>query len=1333
MQQTDLTTQTPSPPKSSEDIEMDVYNVDDTYKDDIPEPIYKKHPNCCEIALMQRAPKYIRKGRKGSLNVKEIGQIPSTLDIDKTYIRMSKGWERELEKHPKSPSLLRTLFRVEWKHLLLCYGCLLFSQITTLVIPILIQFLVSWVSQEDPEEYVGYCYLIGIAIMQVFTSFCFQLSIKWTFVLSLRLRNGLISMIYAKSLKLNSASIEETGKLVNLMSNDSMLFVEQLPQVITGATAPILFFIVCIILLVLVIYWALIPIALCLVCVAINIFVSRIISHFFRKSQMCSDRRLSFFSEILRNIKFIKYNAWEDPLKHRLTQLRNKEMYSMFGTMCGRSTVITLMLELTPLMAFILYLVFILRKDKLEVGTVFATICYFNCIRLPFMNFGYFVAAALTFKVSINRLQTYFLTPELDPQDNTKTGQTEFAIDMESAEFHFPNNDVAFSTENLKIKKGELVCVLGSVGSGKSSFLMSILGELEQKKGTTKISGDITYASQTAWLMNTTVRENIIFLDKFDRTRYNKACTCSCLNRDLQILRGGDLYEVAERGANLSGGQRQRISIARALYNAKDIVIFDDPLSAVDFQVGSYIFENAMEKHLANTTRIIVTNQTYFIDKADRIIVIEDKKIAFNGTIDELRKSDLAAAQVVKTVSKKKESAKKEETETVPQDVVAADVSEEKREVGGVSLRTYLSYFNSGNFFLFFFTLFFFVLRCGCRVCYNWFLTKWTNAIDDNHPQGDEFYFYANAISIGAAIIVTFLSMVAISFFGLRASNGLHTKMVNNLFGTVLSFFDVTPLGRLLNHFSRDLRFIDFNLPIQYEIFFGQTCDIIAVFVVICTCSYYLIIVVVVVLIVFLAFHKYFVRSSIEMQRLEGITRSPMFIHFDQTLLGLATVRTYKGQDSFLHSIILKMKNNTLSYYTLQMAKSWYSQRLDWLGIIVSIITVLVIVILKTKNQIESGVAGVALMNVATLGGFISRFSQNILEVDITMQAVERLLSLKGIPVEETKEKKANYSTPPDNWPTQGKIELENYQFRYREGLPLVLKGVSAVINDNEKIGIVGRTGSGKSTMMAGIFRIEEPAGGLIKVDGIDTTTVPLKILRSRMCILPQEATMFSGDIRENLDPFHVKSDDEMKKVLQMVNVEKDLSYKVTENGENFSLGERQMICMARALLRGAKILIMDEATASIDIQTDIMIQEMVRKNFCKCTVLTIAHRLHTIMDSNKAMVFDDGHLMEMDTPINLINDKTTIFNNLVQQSGCPEELTRLAKGETSIAETLKNTEHKEEGDDDDDDKNGEDAKQETPNGTFHLNATVSKSPFAEQHEQRSESPLIEKKESSSE
>ncbi|KAL7712469.1 Canalicular multispecific organic anion transporter [Entamoeba marina] len=1249
-----------------------VHNVDLTHIDVEP-TLEKKHPNILQTLFFRRAPKYISKGRKGGLEVDEIGQIPSTLNINKTYEKISRYWDEECKKHPNKPSLFRTLLKVEWKSLLWCFTVLLFSQLTTLVMPAVIQFLVRWISDEDAETYVGFIYVTIITIFQLFTSFCSQMSVKWIFVLSLRLRNGLISMIYQKSLKLNSASIEETGKLVNLMSNDAFLFVEQLPFVIKGACAPILFIIVIGILGYLIRWFVFIPISVCIIFLFINACAGRLIGVFFGKSQKATDKRLNFFGQILRSIKFIKYNAWESPLSKTLKSLRGKEIFSLGVTASARSALVTIMIELTNVMAFGLFLVMILIEVELDAAIVFSCIGFFNTIRVPFMNFGYFISSATTFSVSIKRLQEYFVTPELTPQDRRLKGHTDNAIEVKDAEFAFPNGERAFSCDDLQIKKGEVVCVLGSVGSGKSSFILSLLGELEKQKGEVTISGNVTYASQSAWLMNTSVRENIIFLEQFNSNKYAEACTAACLDRDLQILRNGDLYEVAERGANLSGGQKQRISIARALYNAKDIVVFDDPLSAVDFQVGGFIFEHAIQKYLAGKTRIIVTNQTYFIDKADRIIVINDRRIDFNGSLSELQQSNIAASDFVKTISNDKNKDKKEvDNVVVPQDVVASEMVNEKREVGGVSFNTYFQYHKAGGLFFFAVLSIPFGLRLGFRVCYNLFVTFWTNGISDTNPQGDTFWFYAANIALLLAIISTLSSMIGINIFGLRASNNLHWMMANNLFKTLLSFFDVTPIGRLLNFFSKDLRFVDFRMPLQYEQFLGQTLGLIAILVAICMVSYYLIIVIVVVLVVFFLFNRYFIKSSIEMQRLEGITRSPMFIHFDQTLLGLSTIRLYSGEKTFLDSVLKKMKNNTLAYYTLQIAKSWYSQRLDWLGIFVTIITTILMVVLKITSGIDVGIAGTALVNIAALGGFISGYSQSIIELDIVMQSTERVLELRHIPIEETHEKKKKSVEPPANWPTKGEIRLENFSFRYREKLPLVLKNVTATIGDLEKIGIVGRTGSGKSTLMAGLFRIEEPAEGTIYVDNIDITTVPMKTLRKRLCILPQEATMFSGTIRDNLDPELTYSDEEMLRVLKLVNVNKQLDDVVMENGENFSLGERQMICMARALLRNSKVLIMDEATASIDIQTDVLIQEMVRKNFTDCTVLTIAHRLHSIMDSNKVMVFDDGSLKEMDTPLNLIDRETTIFNNLVEQSGVKDELKRLALGDLSIADTLR-------------------------------------------------------------
>ncbi|ELP85761.1 multidrug resistance-associated protein, putative [Entamoeba invadens IP1] len=1248
----------------------------------------KKHPNLFNLFLFRRSVKQIMKGRKGSLNVEDIGEMPSNLDIDGSYGRLLKLWDKESQK--KSPSLIKVVIQREFWTILFSFIAICISQTAMLAFPVLLIFIVRWVNSNEPKIWLGFVYAIIVLATQLTDSFTFEFCIKWVFTLSLRIRNGLIGLIFNKALKLNSAGIEDTGKLVNLMSNDAQILVEALPSVILGGAAPIMFVCVFIALGIFVRIWCLIPLGVLIVGLILNALFGQGIGKFYGKFTFWKDKRLGFFGEIIHNIKFVKYNGWEDSMKTRLDKLRKRELIRLVAFGMFKACLITLMVEIGPFMSFLMFLTMVLNKVELDVETVFACMAIFNSIKLPFQSFGFLIACLTTIKVSLTRILNFLKTPEITPNVNSEdlkqqsasqseenspqTVSSNNSIELKDVNFNFPNGETAFSCDELNIQKGELVCVLGSVGSGKSSFVLSLLGELERTAGTSTIRGKTSYASQTAWLMNTTIRENITFLSPYDEEKYNSVVYNSCLTRDLQILKGGDMYEVAERGANLSGGQRQRISIARALYSAQDIVIFDDPLSAVDFQVGSFIFEKAMENYLKNKTRIIVTNQTYFIDKADRIIVIENKKIAFNGSLENLKKSDISASQFVKTVTNKKDTKKKEgeKEETVPQDVGASEMEDELREKGRVSWRVYYKYLKYGGIIFFLLAMIPFAMRIGSMITYNLFLSYWSNGINENNKQGDLKWFYAHLYSFAADFVLMYFTITVMLFYGASSSIHLHQNLIKRILGTKLSFFDVTPIGRIVNYFSRDFHLIDSRIPSQIDQFIGQCCAIISVCVIISIASYYLIIVLVVVFIVFMIFHNFFIRSSIEMQRLEGLTRSPIFIHFDQTLLGLSTVRTSNGQDVFMKALIKKMRNNTLAYYTLQMAKIWYSQRLEWLGFTISTLTVLLIVILKSWFTVDTGFAATALMNVTSIPALVLTFAQNILELEITMQSTERVLELQKIPKEEVPEIANNYEDVPSTWPSSGTIELDDYQFKYRENLPLVLKGVSVHIQDKEKIGIVGRTGSGKSTMMAGLFRIENPAGGRILVDNIDIMKIPLKILRTKMCILPQEATMFSGTIRDNLDPTLKKTEEDMLRVLQLVHVNRKLDDPVTENGENFSLGERQMICMARALLKNAKILIMDEATASIDIQTDIMIQEMVRTNFTECTVLTIAHRLHSIMDATKVMVFDNGKLMENDKPINLIEDKETIFSNLVMQSGCPEELKRLALGQASISETLK-------------------------------------------------------------
>jgi len=1212
------------------------------------------------------------KARRGNLKVGDLHRMPRPLYYETYEEKLKRSWEHELKS--KRPWLIWSLIKQEWWYMLIAYIAFALYEIFSLGFPISSKYIVKWLKEDNPEKYWGYLFLVFIIICQIVICFSQEFAKKWSFVSALRMRNGLTGLIYEKALRLNAAGIEEPGRFVNLMANDAAVGLENLEYFLMGISCPPMFVILYSFVFYYMGHWMWVPFGTLIIFLIINFVFAIVTNMLYEKFVYKKDKRVSYISEVLHNIKFIKYNAWEDPTNKRIFMLRLIEELFLYACEFVRCFFYTFTNQFGSVLAFVLFLVMYCYKAEMDMSSIVTTISLFKSIRVPVRRIGMAATSYSAMNVSMERIKKFLLKTELQPVP-VQTKKSSKAIVMKDVEYKFPNGTSAFSCKKLKIKKGELVCVLGGVGSGKSSFVLSLLSELERTSGETMINGKFTYASQSSWLMNATVRENICFLEPYNKEKYTKVVKAACLTADIDSLVGGDQYVIAEKGANLSGGQRQRIALARTLYNARDIMLLDDPLSAVDFKVGTYIFENAIQKYLDGKTRIIVTNQTYFLEKADKILVLDNNELAFQGSLEELKNSDLEAANLIKTLSQKKEDNNDTPAEIVSGDSYSTRTREEAKEVGRVPTSVYLAYLKAS---LYIFALLL-VLLIAARVCaqyyYNRYLTKWDKSISDEYPQGEEKYFVLFCVTFGADFIGLLLCEFAVITFCIVASHNLHSMLIKKLLKAKLGFFDVTPKGRVLNYFSKDFQQIDYVIPANIERLIVNICSVAIIAITVVQTSIYLVILVLVIATIFLVIYAFASKPIIEMQRLEGVLRSPVFIHFDQTLLGLSTIRSENGQHSFKSKLIDKIKNNTQSLYTTYMTKLWFLQRMDFIGTFVIVLTNAVIVICKTTDDtdgssaptIDPGVAGTALTNLTNVTTNINVIGLSLIEIETAMQSTERALMINKLRNEESEKVMKRYSNPSNEWPLKGEIRFEKFKFRYRKGLPLVLKGIDTKIQDKEKIGVVGRTGSGKSSLMAGLFRIEEPAGGRIFIDGIDITTIPLKTLRSRMCILPQEATMFSGTVRSNLDPFGNTTDEEMKRVLQLVNSPCDLDQEVTENGDNFSLGQKQMICMARALLKESKILIMDEATANIDIQTDQTIQEMVKEHFANVTVITVAHRLQTIMDSDRVFVLDHGNMMENDTPSTLVDQTDSIFHSLVEQSGCADELRRIAKNKEEM------------------------------------------------------------------
>ncbi|EJW88194.1 multi drug resistance-associated protein [Wuchereria bancrofti] len=1321
------------------------------------------------------------------------------------------------------------------------------------VSPQLLSALISYIEDMKRPLWMGIAISFAMFAVALVQSMILHQYFHKMFMLGINVRSVLTNSVYVKALMLsNTARKNRTvGEIVNLMSVDVQRFQDIASFIMLFWSAPFQ------ILLAIYFLWRLLGIAVVagltvlFATIPLTSYISLRMKNCQGRQMKLRDERLKFMSEILNGIRIIKFYAWEKSMQQLVLEIREKEI-AVLREIALYNAAISLTWSCAPFLVavvtFGLYVKIDPQHNQLTPQVTFVGLSLFNLIRFPMTIFPLIFSQGTQCSVSNTRLKSFLSDDEMQLSVVDRISSGDYALSVENGNFSWDNNKVTLNNINLKIKKGELVAIVGKVGSGKSSLLSAILGEMDKLDGSVDVVGSIAYAPQQPWIQNLSLMDNILFGTPFDPQQYETVLDACALKPDLATLPAGDQTEIGEKGINLSGGQKHRVSLARAVYANSDIILLDDPLSAVDAHVGRHTFTRVISSQtglLAKKTRILVTHGLHYLKYCDRIVVMNDGKITEVGTFQELiqaqkhfaefledflmnkvkqckqtqdegdseemeellkdlqvlnpeqRKhlegfsgtgqqhadSILTIASSIKHISSLDNLPAEQQDGTTEQDVAAkkidsnlikieigekadgialsaqtankpATASNDERskliekegvEVGKVKFAVYLLYLHAIGYGTTAIFVSIYIFSSVLGVSSNLWLANWSDhankgnitAVDENDTNW-RLGIYAT-LGLGQAAMVC-TGSITMAYGMVFASRKLHEGILRNIMHLPMAFFDITPLGRIVNRFGKDIVTVDIEIPKSIDDLLDDCQILVAILILIVfiyphsfwffiTCAFFnffildieivdallphtshsfisTVLVVLMttavilyatpmysVIIPFLAaiyflvldlqdldqrlpsslitltgcivtafiimiMPRFYISTSRQLKRLESTARSPIYSHFQESIQGSASIRAYRCMSRFIHESQDRLDKNIVIQYHSLVANRWLAVRLELVGNLIVFCSALFAVFYRESGSVTAGLVGLSVAYALSITQTLNWAVRMASELETNIVAVERLREYTDLPTEGLASENLAH-TPPRDWPSKGEIIFEKLKIRYRDNLEFVLKGISATIHPAEKVGIVGRTGAGKSSLTLALFRIVEADSGRILIDGEDISKISLDNLRSKLTIVPQDPIVFSGTLRMNLDPFGHFDDALLWNALRTAHLDSlvhsfpnRLEHKLSEGGENISVGQRQLLCLARAVLRMSQILILDEAAASVDMETDALIQKTIRERFSHCTVLTIAHRLHTVMDSDRILVLENGYIREFDTPRKLLDDPDSLFRAMMKESG---------------------------------------------------------------------------------
>uniref|UniRef100_A0A8C2J7D8 ABC-type glutathione-S-conjugate transporter n=1 Tax=Cyprinus carpio TaxID=7962 RepID=A0A8C2J7D8_CYPCA len=1147
---------------------------------------------------------------------------------------------RKIQKEQSSGfCLLRTLARSFGPYFLNGTLCLMVHDAFMFSVPQVLSLLLGFMKDEDAPMWKGFFYASLMFLLSCLQS-VFNHQYTYTcFTVGMRVKTAVMGLVYRKSLVVNSAARRTctVGEIVNLVSADTQKLMDFVVYFNAVWLAPIevtlcLFFL-----------WqhlgpsALAGIATVIFIFPLNGFIARQRSKL-QVQMKYMDGRVKLMNEILNGIKILKFYAWEKAFLEQVLGYREKELKTLKKSQILYSVSLASFNSSSFLIAFAMFGVYVLIDDKnvLDAQKIFVSMALINILKTPLSQLPFAMSTTMQALVSLKRLGKFLCQDELKPDNVTR----------ESFKSVFENGTFSWSKDgppclkriSVRVPCGSLVAVVGHVGSGKSSLLSAMLGETEKRSGAVSVKGSIAYVPQQAWIQNASLQDNILFGREKKESWYQRVLEACALLPDLDNLPAGDATEIGEKGLNLSGGQKQRVSLARAVYRKADVYLLDDPLSAVDAHVGQHIFNKVIGPKgiLRDKTRVLVTHGMSFLPQADLILVLVDGEISERGSYQELLNRNGDFADFIHTF------ASSERKECLSEASQRGNITVVLRSfILKLDDTMYIEYFRTIGLPLIVSIVFLYAFQQAASLSYNYWLSLWADqpVINGTQLNVDLKLGVYGALGFAQGIAI-FGTTLAISLGCIIASRHLHLDLLNNVLHSPMSFFESTPSGNLLNRFAKEIDAIDNMIPDGLKMMLGYFFKLMEVCIIVLMATPFAAVIILPMAFLYGFIQSFYVATSCQLRRLESVSRSPIYTHLNETVQGASVIRAFNEQSRFIMGANHKVDHNQTAYFPRFVATRWLGVNLEFLGN--GIVLAASILSVMAKGTLSPGMVGLAVSHSLQVTGFLSWIVRSWTDVENNIVSVERVKEYADTPKEAAWSIEG--SSLPPSWPQKGTIEFQDYGLQYRKGLELALKGISVHIKEREKIGIVGRTGAGKSSLALGIFRILEAAKGQIYIDGINIAEIGLHDLRSRITIIPQDPVLFSGSLRMNLDPFDAYSDEEVWNALELAHLKNfvselpdKLNHECSEGGENLSLGQRQLVCLARALLRKTKILVLDEATAALDLETDTLIQSTIRSQFEDCAVLTIAHRLNTIMDYTKVIVMDKGHIVEMDSPSNLI------------------------------------------------------------------------------------------------